>query len=136
MIQVNKGHCSRDASMKKNEIHPVDNKLLSDVRQIIDTARANAIRSVDFSRVTMYWNLGRRIFEEEQLRGRTTRQGPGGLWGENHQRSGRTSRARIWKRFFVSPIGFQPSILQNISNCERAAFTIKLDSVQVTYTNR
>lgn len=66
MIQVNKGHCSRDASMKKNEIHPVDNKLLSDVRQIIDTARANAIRSVDFSRVTMYWNLGRRIFEEEQ----------------------------------------------------------------------
>ena len=52
--------------MKKNEIHPVDNKLLSDVRQIIDTARANAIRSVDFSRVTMYWNLGRRIFEEEQ----------------------------------------------------------------------
>ena len=66
MIQVNKGHCSRDASMKKNEIHPVDNKLLSDVRHIIDTARANAIRSVDFSRVTMYWNLGRRIFEEEQ----------------------------------------------------------------------
>lgn len=40
--------------------------LLSDVRKIIDNARANAVRSVDFSRVQMYWNLGRRIFEEEQ----------------------------------------------------------------------
>ena len=40
--------------------------LLSDARQIIDTARANAVRSVDFNRVMMYWNLGKRIFEEEQ----------------------------------------------------------------------
>lgn len=39
---------------------------LADVRQIIETARVNAVRSVDFSRVMMYWNLGRRIFEEEQ----------------------------------------------------------------------
>ena len=66
MKHVNKCHYSRDASMKKDEIQPVDGKLLSEVRQIIDTARANAVRSVDFSRVTMYWNLGRRIFEEEQ----------------------------------------------------------------------
>lgn len=40
--------------------------LLSDARKIIDTARANAVRSVDFNRVMMYWNLGKRIFEEEQ----------------------------------------------------------------------
>ena len=40
--------------------------LLDDARQIINTARANAVRSVDFNRVMMYWNLGRRIFEEEQ----------------------------------------------------------------------
>ena len=40
--------------------------LLADVRRIIDSARANAVRSVDFNRVMMYWNLGRRIFEEEQ----------------------------------------------------------------------
>lgn len=44
----------------------VSQKLLADARQIIDTARANAVRSVDFNRVMMYWNLGRRIFEEEQ----------------------------------------------------------------------
>ncbi|MCQ2393348.1 MAG: PDDEXK nuclease domain-containing protein [Kiritimatiellae bacterium] len=42
------------------------NGLLSDARAIIDEARANAVRSVDFNRVMMYWNLGRRIFEEEQ----------------------------------------------------------------------
>ena len=40
--------------------------LLADARKIIDTARANAVRSVDFNRVMMYWNLGKRIFEEEQ----------------------------------------------------------------------
>ena len=40
--------------------------LLADARQIIDAARANAVRSVDFNRVLMYWNLGKRIFEEEQ----------------------------------------------------------------------
>ncbi len=37
-----------------------------EVRQIIDEARSNAVRSVDFCRVQMYWNIGRRIFEEEQ----------------------------------------------------------------------
>lgn len=45
---------------------PQDNRLLVDARKIIDTARANAVRSVDFNRVMMYWNLGKRIFEEEQ----------------------------------------------------------------------
>lgn len=40
--------------------------LYNDVRKIIEDARANAVRSVDFCRVQMYWNLGRRIFEEEQ----------------------------------------------------------------------
>ena len=52
--------------MKKSTIQTVDEKLLSDARKIIDTARANAVRSVDFNRVMMYWTLGRRIFEEEQ----------------------------------------------------------------------
>lgn len=40
--------------------------ILSDVKRIIDTARSNAVRSVDFCRVQMYWHIGQRIFEEEQ----------------------------------------------------------------------
>ncbi len=40
--------------------------ILNDARQIIKEARSNAIRSVDFNRVLMYWRLGKRIFEEEQ----------------------------------------------------------------------
>ena len=40
--------------------------LVQDVQRIIETARSNAVRSVDFCRVQMYWNLGKRIFEEEQ----------------------------------------------------------------------
>lgn len=37
-----------------------------DVRQIISHARANAVRSVDYCRVQMYWHIGKRIMEEEQ----------------------------------------------------------------------
>ncbi len=36
------------------------------IRSIIDKARSTAVRSVDFCRVQMYWNIGKRIFEEEQ----------------------------------------------------------------------
>ena len=47
------------------EQHQMDT-LYSDVRHIIELARSNAVRSVDFCRVQMYWHLGKRIFEEEQ----------------------------------------------------------------------
>ena len=50
-----------------NEIMYIKSEnILSDARKIIDSARSNAVRSVDFCRVQMYWNLGKRIFEEEQ----------------------------------------------------------------------
>lgn len=39
---------------------------LSEIKGIIQQARTNAVRSVDFCRVQMYWTLGKRIFEEEQ----------------------------------------------------------------------
>ena len=42
------------------------NGLYNEVREIITSARQNAVRSVDFCRVLMYWNIGRRIQEEEQ----------------------------------------------------------------------
>jgi hypothetical protein len=44
---------------------PMD-ALYQDIRQIIETSRSNAVRSIDFCRVQMYWQLGCRIFEEEQ----------------------------------------------------------------------
>lgn len=40
--------------------------LYSDARAIIESARTNAVRSVDFCRVQMYWHLGQRIFVDEQ----------------------------------------------------------------------
>lgn len=40
--------------------------LIDDIKQIIDQSRANAVRSVDFCRVQMYWHIGQRIVEEEQ----------------------------------------------------------------------
>ena len=41
-------------------------KLIDDVKNIIEQSRSSAIRSVDFCRVQMYWQIGRRIVEEEQ----------------------------------------------------------------------
>lgn len=41
-------------------------KFLGDIREIINSARVLAVKSVDFCRVQMYWQLGKRIFEEEQ----------------------------------------------------------------------
>ncbi len=46
--------------------HLLSDALVSDAKGIIESARANAVRSVDFCRVQMYWKLGQRIFEEEQ----------------------------------------------------------------------
>lgn len=40
--------------------------LVSEIRSIIESARTNAVRSVDFCRVQMYWQIGRRIVEKEQ----------------------------------------------------------------------
>lgn len=43
-----------------------EDSIISDIKKIIKQSREDAIRSVDFQRVQMYWLIGRRIFEEEQ----------------------------------------------------------------------
>ena len=45
---------------------PISEQFVAEIRQIIRQAQQNAVRSVDFCRVQMYWNLGKRILEEEQ----------------------------------------------------------------------
>ena len=54
--------------MEKKKNNPIKSNFIDDVKVIIDNARQNAVRSVDFCRVQMYWNIGKRIFEEEQER--------------------------------------------------------------------
>jgi hypothetical protein len=39
---------------------------INEVKGIIEQSREKAIRSVDHIRVRMYWELGRKILEEEQ----------------------------------------------------------------------
>ncbi len=52
--------------MKNELLHIKSSNILDDTRKIIEFSRSNAVKSVDFCRVQMYWSLGRRIFEEEQ----------------------------------------------------------------------
>ena len=50
--------------MEKKDLS--NQNFIDDVKNIIDSARQKAVRSVDFCRVRMYWDIGKRIFEEEQ----------------------------------------------------------------------
>jgi len=45
----------------------INQSLITDIKAIIHTSRDKAIRSVDHERTLMYWHIGQRIFEEEQL---------------------------------------------------------------------
>ena len=49
--------------MDKPEI--INNNVLNDIIAIIEDAKTKAIKAVDFERVQMNWNIGKRIFEEE-----------------------------------------------------------------------
>jgi hypothetical protein len=49
-----------------NDLQTTSPSFLADMRNIILDARGNAVRSVEFTRVLMYWHLGERIFVEEQ----------------------------------------------------------------------
>jgi predicted nuclease of restriction endonuclease-like (RecB) superfamily len=44
----------------------INNAFIEEIKGIIEQAKENAIRSVDYQRVLMYWNIGKRILEEEQ----------------------------------------------------------------------
>ena len=49
------------------QLGTIRKEFVNDVRSIIESARESAVRSVDTCRVKMYWEIGCRIFEEEQL---------------------------------------------------------------------
>lgn len=55
-----------DNKTEKNVSLTNQDAFIGEIRTIIDNARSAAIRSVDYNRVQMYWNIGRRIVEEEQ----------------------------------------------------------------------
>lgn len=49
-----------------DELQSVNSAFYTDIRAIIIEAQQNAVRSVEFVRMMMYWHLGERIFVEEQ----------------------------------------------------------------------
>lgn len=56
----------QDMTEETKDIITSQDRFVGEIRTIIDNARTTAVRSVDFCRVQMYWNIGKRIFEEEQ----------------------------------------------------------------------
>jgi len=49
-----------------SELTATNPGFLSDMRNIIIEAQNNAVRSVEYARMMMYWHLGERTFVEEQ----------------------------------------------------------------------
>ena len=45
----------------------LNQNIIPDIKDIIANAKDKAIRLVDNQRTLMYWHIGKRIFEEEQL---------------------------------------------------------------------
>ena len=44
----------------------VNQSFITDIKALIAKSKEKAIRAVDHERTLMYWNIGKRIFEEEQ----------------------------------------------------------------------
>jgi predicted nuclease of restriction endonuclease-like (RecB) superfamily len=55
----------RELRMKLDDLN-ISVTFYDDIKNIIVDSRNNAVKSVDFHRVSMYWKLGERIFIEEQ----------------------------------------------------------------------
>ena len=45
----------------------INPKLIEEIKSIIESSRRKAIKAVDHQRVFMYWHLGQRIFDEQNL---------------------------------------------------------------------
>jgi len=49
----------------KKELSTIE-PLLNDIKKLINNAKEKVIHTIENQRVTLYWNIGERIFEEEQ----------------------------------------------------------------------
>lgn len=67
MFKVTNCDLQKDIHMTdKNNQDIILQGFVNDIKTIINTARTNAVRSVAFCRVQMYWAIGQRIVEKEQ----------------------------------------------------------------------
>jgi len=109
--------------MKNKELQ-LGNEFVSDIKGIIEAVKTNAIRSVDFQRVVMYWRMGERIVVEEQQGKARAEYGSYLL-----QNLAKQLEPEYGSGFFGASIGTCTSILSHFSNYVRTADAIQLVSV-------
>ena len=67
MFKVTDYDLKKNMNMTDKNNHDITLQgFVNEINSIINTARSNAVRSVDFCRVQMYWAIGQRIVEKEQ----------------------------------------------------------------------
>ena len=106
----------------------INQSVIADIQAIIHDAKDKAIRLVDHERTLMYWQIGQRIFEEEQQ-------------GKDRADYGHYLTEFIADRLepeygvLETADRIIPPVLPHIPNCERTAFAIGLDTLQNIVTN-
>lgn len=53
-------------SIENNSLSQMTTNVVDDIKQIINNGRATAYAAVNSTMISTYWNIGRRIVEEEQ----------------------------------------------------------------------
>jgi len=101
----------------------INQSIIADIQAIIHDAKDKAIRLVDHERTLMYWQIGQRIFEEEQ------------------QGKDRADYGNYLTKFIADQLepeygsGFSKrqielfTILPHIPNCEYSVFAIELEPI-------
>ena len=88
-------------------------KLYKAIRSILNTARANAYKAVNFAMVTSYWSIGQLIVEDEQNGNERAEYGKAVLEGLSKKLT-----AEFGKGFDESNLRYMRLFYQTFKNCD------------------
>ncbi len=98
-----------------------NNKLLTNIREILLSARHTAYKAVNFAMVTAYWNIGKLIVEDEQNGNARAEYGKAVFGGTFHQ----TDKG-VWKGIYHNQPQKHAAVLFAISKRSHTAWRIDL----------
>ena len=108
----------------------LNDSFINEVKQIVAQARRQAYTAINSAMVKAYWEMGKRIVEEEQ-QGQARR-----LWETTSEIAIPSVDRRIRKRFFCWFIVLLQTILSHISgNIRYTVANIAMVSLQKTYAS-
>ena len=106
--------------MDNKELTAYEN-IYSEIKETLLQSRKQAYTSVNFSMVQAYWQIGK-IIVELKVR----------LWKIYFTGNIKQASAGIWEGIFGQNSSADEKVLCDVSNCERTAFAIDMDTLPGT----